>query len=568
MDENPNRTLASIAPPDKLAAADEDWTGRTLGDFRILRLWAGAAWARSISPSRLSLKRKVALKILRPELAANPTALQRFKAEAEAVARLTHANIVQVYAIGEAGRPALHGPGIRRGPQPPRIPRPARAPPEVLLALSIMRQVAAALQRASELGIIHRDIKPENILLTRKGEVKVADFGLSRCFERRRPAAQPDPERRHDGHAAVHEPRAGRGQAGRSAAPTSTRSASPATTCWPASRRSAAQPPSRWPCSTSRTSRRRSPTSGPTCRRSCARIVHKMMAKDPDQRYQSFKEVLKDLKKVSDSLAGGATLQPLSLPNSGVMTVHPDTMTTGFEHAATEYLPSWRRRPVSRGWLPWMIASMVIGGMLLGGVTARIVHHRLTAKEPVAQPAPPAADKLPPALSEDERFALEEAKHFADPNTAEVRDLKKGLDFQIDLAAYYFKQHRLADADRFFRELQDHKYKPMPKDGPHPYKVFGQLGQALVLAFRDQPRALDQLGKLITPPRPAMTNSVFQIGGLPGAMFEHPDLRRLLAEALNRLAVDLKVEHFDKYPQLDALRKPASPMRPFRPGKT
>src|SRR2546423_15718066 len=44
----------------------------------------------------------------------------------------------------------------------------------------VMRQVAAALQRASESGIVHRDIKPENILLTRKGEGKVADFGLSR----------------------------------------------------------------------------------------------------------------------------------------------------------------------------------------------------------------------------------------------------------------------------------------------------------------------------------------------------------------------------------------------------
>src|SRR5207249_1331520 len=50
------------------------------------------------------------------------------------------------------------------------------------VALSIIRQVASAIQRANELGIIHRDIKPENILLTRKGEVKVADFGLSRIF--------------------------------------------------------------------------------------------------------------------------------------------------------------------------------------------------------------------------------------------------------------------------------------------------------------------------------------------------------------------------------------------------
>ena len=50
-----------------------------------------------------------------------------------------------------------------------------------------MRQVASALHRASELGIVHRDIKPENILLTRKAEAKVADFGLSRCLAQDQP---------------------------------------------------------------------------------------------------------------------------------------------------------------------------------------------------------------------------------------------------------------------------------------------------------------------------------------------------------------------------------------------
>src|SRR5207244_2631869 len=111
----------------------------------------------------------------------NLASYQRFRAEAEAIAKITHANIVQVYAFGEEaglhymaleyveGR-NLHDYILKKGPL------------ELPLALSIMRQVAAALQRAGELGIVHRDIKPENILLTRRGEVKVADFGLSRCL--------------------------------------------------------------------------------------------------------------------------------------------------------------------------------------------------------------------------------------------------------------------------------------------------------------------------------------------------------------------------------------------------
>src|SRR5262245_62250858 len=58
-----------------------------------------------------------------------------------------------------------------------------KGPPELALCVRIMRQVVAALHAAHSAGIVHRDIKPENIMLTRKGEVKVADFGLAQLTQ-------------------------------------------------------------------------------------------------------------------------------------------------------------------------------------------------------------------------------------------------------------------------------------------------------------------------------------------------------------------------------------------------
>ena len=125
------------------------------------------------------LKRRVAMKILKPELAADRTYLRRFEIEAQAAASLVHANIVQIYEVGCVDR--LHyiaqeyvdGQNLRE-----HLAR--GGPPDLPHALSIMRQVAAALAKAAEQGVVHRDIKPENIMLTAGGEVKVADFGLAR----------------------------------------------------------------------------------------------------------------------------------------------------------------------------------------------------------------------------------------------------------------------------------------------------------------------------------------------------------------------------------------------------
>src|SRR3954447_1523766 len=98
----------AVPPADRLSAtpvdgSDEvDWTGQILGEFRLLHRLGRGGMGQVYLAEQTSLKRKVALKLLNPELASNDRSLHRFKAEAENVARATHSNIVQIYTIGQA----------------------------------------------------------------------------------------------------------------------------------------------------------------------------------------------------------------------------------------------------------------------------------------------------------------------------------------------------------------------------------------------------------------------------------------------------------------------------------
>ena len=169
------------APSGESTAERQDLAGETFDGFRVLRQLGEGGMGRVYLAEQISLKRKVAIKVLREEIASTPAALLRFRAESQTIALLSHANVVQAYTVGEhKGRHYLvleYVDGVSL-----RYYLTKKGPLEVPLALSIMRQVASALQRAGELSILHRDIKPENILLTRKGEAKVADFGLARCL--------------------------------------------------------------------------------------------------------------------------------------------------------------------------------------------------------------------------------------------------------------------------------------------------------------------------------------------------------------------------------------------------
>ncbi|MGA9773874.1 MAG: protein kinase [Blastocatellia bacterium] len=127
------------------------------------------------------LDRKVALKTLPSEFANDPSRMQRFVLEAKSASALNHPNIITIYEIGEAdglqfiASEFIQGETLRRHMMGGQM--------TIRDILEIAAQIAGALSAAHEAGIVHRDIKPENIMLRPDGYVKVLDFGLAKLFE-------------------------------------------------------------------------------------------------------------------------------------------------------------------------------------------------------------------------------------------------------------------------------------------------------------------------------------------------------------------------------------------------
>ena len=166
-------------------ASESGFIGRQVaGRYRILAKLGEGGMGAVYRAEQISLKRTVALKVLKPELSAEPGLVRRFNAEAELAAKLNHPNTVTLYDFGQdvdgslfIAMEFLEGQSLREllmkeGPLP------------TARALAITDQVCASLSDAHGRGIVHRDLKPDNVMLVQIGKrtdvVRVLDFGIAK----------------------------------------------------------------------------------------------------------------------------------------------------------------------------------------------------------------------------------------------------------------------------------------------------------------------------------------------------------------------------------------------------
>jgi serine/threonine-protein kinase len=157
--------------------------GTPLAHYKVIALLGAGGMGEVYLAEDLRLRRKVALKMLAPELTGNEHGLQRFEQEARAASALNHPNILTVYEFGQAD--GLHfiasefvqGTTLRQRLGSGRL--------ELNAAIDIAIQIASALAAAHASGIVHRDIKPENVIVRSDGIVKVLDFGIAKLSPRR-----------------------------------------------------------------------------------------------------------------------------------------------------------------------------------------------------------------------------------------------------------------------------------------------------------------------------------------------------------------------------------------------
>jgi tetratricopeptide (TPR) repeat protein len=173
--------------------------GQRLARFELIALLGRGGMGEVWRARDLRLGRDVALKVLPRQLAAEPERVARFEREARALAALNHANVAQIFELGESGGEETLP---LSGPQPAPLhflvmelvegetlaEKVKRGPLPLAEGMALAVQVAEGLRAAHGRGVVHRDLKPANIIITPEGQAKILDFGLARFRPSQRPA--------------------------------------------------------------------------------------------------------------------------------------------------------------------------------------------------------------------------------------------------------------------------------------------------------------------------------------------------------------------------------------------
>jgi eukaryotic-like serine/threonine-protein kinase len=478
---------------------DLDLSGRQLGDYRLLRRLGRGAMADVYLAEQGSLRRQVALKILKRELAADETYVRRFDMEAQAAASLVQANIVQIYEVGfidpwhYIAQEYVEGQNVAQYLQ-------RHGTLDFKLAMAVLRQVTAALCKAADRGIVHRDIKPENIMLAKSGEVKVADFGLARI------GAGEETMKLTQVGITMGTPlyMSPEQVEGRQLDPRSD-VYSLGVTCY---HMLAGQPPFRGDTALSvalqhvRTQPERLENLRPDIPPALSRVIHKMLSKDPAERYATPRDLLIDLRSLRIE---GVDLQwPADLDELG-----------GVESAALG-APSWaatqrlqavmnrgQEKP-SRRWLylcaAAMVGAIVIGGglnLLIRGPFLLNVQASTNPREDVALTAP--AQFLEASSRTDEESAESAWRALIDefPDDGFYTPMAKIQLAFLYLQPPYGDAPHLEKAKSLFEQLAT-GYRSVDKQ----FRADGLAGQAVVSCLLHEPQSsmknLEELGEFLS----------------------------------------------------------------------
>lgn len=452
----------SVAPP--------EMSIKTLGDFRIIRPLGRGGMAQVYLAEQTSLHRSVAIKVLRRELLTDKTIVKRFEQEAKAAAGLIHPNIVQVYAFGQQdgihyiAQEYVQGMNLRQFLN-------RKGPPELHIAYHIMRQVASALALAGDAGIVHRDIKPENILITRKGEAKVTDFGLAQLAENEQ-KVQLTQVGITMGTPLYMSPEQINGDV------VDHRSDiySFGVTCY---RMLSGRPPFRGETSLTLAMQHLTKTPEPLgSLRSdlppvMGEIVHKMMARDPEDRYQHAQELTQDLKRVARILKENQT--------EAAIATAAGTAVKASKTAAITPAGNWRE-----AFFHWPLARhaiiLAVAAVLVGGGSAALGWY-LRPKDPLAigskrqEPVPKLAtakdqfNRASNGLPTDEAAWLAVLNYFPEDRTYTPEAKER-------LALLYLRSRRLDEAKKLFDDLES-----MGRENPNA-QAAGLAGNAVIASLQ------------------------------------------------------------------------------------